>query len=426
MDPYSVIQKLLRNSHESECLELKEAKENFDFSKLGKYFSALCNEANLNQQAYAWLVFGVTDDRRIVGTSYRNNAVLLDKLKHEISEKTTGSITFVQIFELTFPEGRVLLFQIPAAPRGIPVAWDGHYYGRNGSSLVALNIKEIEQIRSANVHIDWSATICSTATIDDLDERAILKARLEYKNKFPKLAEDVDLWDNVTFLNKSKILIQGKVTNAAIVLLGKEDSVHFIQPSVAQMTWILKDEHGTEKDYEHFGPPFLLNSERLFAKIRNLKYRYLPNQSLFPIEVDQYDAYVIREALHNCIAHQDYELNGRISVVEKPDELIFSNLGRFIPGTVQAVIENDSPPAFYRNKLLVDAMVHFNMIDTIGSGIKRMFLTQRKRSFPMPDYDFSRTDDIRLRINCYVIGSCPKTNVNFIHRSKAIKKARAS
>ncbi len=329
MDPYSVIQKLLRNSHESECLELKEAKENFDFSKLGKYFSALCNEANLNQQAYAWLVFGVTDDRRIVGTSYRNNAVLLDKLKHEISEKTTGSITFVQIFELTFPEGRVLLFQIPAAPRGIPVAWDGHYYGRNGSSLVALNIKEIEQIRSANVHIDWSATICSTATIDDLDERAILKARLEYKNKFPKLAEDVDLWDNVTFLNKSKILIQGKVTNAAIVLLGKEDSVHFIQPSVAQMTWILKDEHGTEKDYEHFGPPFLLNSERLFAKIRNLKYRYLPNQSLFPIEVDQYDAYVIREALHNCIAHQDYELNGRISVVEKPDELIFSNLGRF-------------------------------------------------------------------------------------------------
>jgi ATP-dependent DNA helicase RecG len=34
-------------------------------------------------------------------------------------------------------------------------------------------------------------------------------------------------------------------------------------------------------------------------------------------------------------------------------------------------------------------MVELNLIDTQGSGIKRMFETQRRRSFPLPDYDLS-------------------------------------
>jgi ATP-dependent DNA helicase RecG len=86
---------------------------------------------------------------------------------------------------------------------------------------------------------------------------------------------------------------------------------------------------------EHFGPPLISNSNELFAKNRNLKYRYMPDQSLFPIEVNQYDHYVICEALHNCIAHQDYTLQGRINVVEKSDELIFTNVGDFIPKAIE-------------------------------------------------------------------------------------------
>lgn len=108
------------------------------------------------------------------------------------------------------------------------------------------------------------------------------------------------------------------------------------------MSWILKDENNSEKDYEHFGPPFLLNTDNLFSKIRNLKYRYMQDQSLFPIEINQYDSYVIREALHNCIAHQDYELQGRINVVENPDELNFTNVGSFIPKSVEKVIKQDA------------------------------------------------------------------------------------
>ncbi|HHT9146811.1 MAG: putative DNA binding domain-containing protein [Ignavibacteria bacterium] len=384
---------------ETEWLEFKEAKDNYDFNKLGEYFSALSNEANLKGKPYGWLIFGIDNKtRNIVGTHYRPHRNNLDSLKLGIANKTTNRITFMEIHELHLPKGRVIMFQIPAAPKGIPIAWEGHYYGRDGQSIGALNLQEIEQIRNQVKTYDWSAQICDGATIHDLNKDAIIKAREKYKEKSPQKRPEVNEWDDVVFLNKAKITIHDKITRTAIILLGKEESEHFLSPSVAKITWILKGENDLEKDYEHFGPPFLLNSDAVYNKIRNLKYRYLLNNTLFPTEITQYEPYVIREALHNCIAHQDYELKGRIHVMEKPDELIFANLGSFIPGSIEKVIEQNAPQEYYRNQFLVNAMVNLNMIDTIGSGIKKMFTLQRNRHFPMPDYDLSEPDKVKVRI----------------------------
>ncbi len=386
-------------SSETEWVEFKEARSTFHFKELGQYFSALSNEANLKGQPYGWLIFGVSDKtRQIVGTGYRPNRSDLDSLKSEVADKTTNRITFIEIYELLLPEGRVIMFQIPATPQGIPIAWEGYYYGRDGKSIGALNLQEIEQIRNQGNQYDWSAQICEGATIDDLDPSAITKARQNYKDKFPDKASDVDSWDDLTFLNKAKITVQNRITRTAIVLLGRDESEHFLSPSVAKITWVLKDGNNIEKDYEHFGPPFLLNVESVYAKIRNLRYRYLLDSSLFPTEVTKYEPWVIREVLNNCIAHQDYELRGRINVVEYPDELIFTNLGSFIPGSVEKVIEQDAPPERYRNPFLANAMVNLKMIDTLGGGIKKMFLLQRQRYFPMPDYDLSEPEKVKVRI----------------------------
>jgi ATP-dependent DNA helicase RecG len=108
-------------------LEYKEATKTFDFTKLGKYFSALSNEANLQNSGSAWLIFGIRDkDKAVVGSQYRSNRADLDGLKAEIANKTTNRITFIDIHELILPEGRVIMFEIPAAPRGIPIAFEGH------------------------------------------------------------------------------------------------------------------------------------------------------------------------------------------------------------------------------------------------------------------------------------------------------------
>lgn len=174
MNIKDILDKLLLLSSENEVVEFKEAKNNYDFSKLGKYFSALSNEANLCKKSYGWLVFGIEDKRHtIIGTQFRSERKKLDSLKGEIANKTTNRISFIDIHELKLPEGRVLMFQIPAAPKGNPIAFDGHYYARDGEELAPLNLEKIERIRSQAYTEDWSAGIISEATIEDLDEEAI-------------------------------------------------------------------------------------------------------------------------------------------------------------------------------------------------------------------------------------------------------------
>jgi len=106
---------------ENEVVEFKEAGNNYDFRKLGKYFSALSNEANLLDKDCAWLVFGIENkNHKITGTKFRENKADLDSLKKEIADKTSNRITFIEIHELILPEGRVILFQIPPCTKRDP------------------------------------------------------------------------------------------------------------------------------------------------------------------------------------------------------------------------------------------------------------------------------------------------------------------
>lgn len=390
------LDELIASQFETEVTEFKEAKNSFSFDELGQYFSALSNEANLHNKNCAWLIFGIEDKKHIiVGTNYRKSAKDLNNLKEEIARQTSEHLSFIEIYECKRkdPAGknqRILLFQIPPAPKGIPIAFKRMYYGRDGESLVGLSIEKIERIRSQSKSEDWSAKLITEASIEDLDSDAIQFARHVYIQKNPKLAEEVPTWDDQTFLNKAKLTINDKITNTAIVLLGKSESEHYISPATSKITWILKDKDGIEKDYEHFTCPLILSIQEVYKKIRNIKYRYIAEGTLFPDEVQQYDPYTIREALNNCIAHQDYTMGGKIILIEKEDgELIFSNSGDFIPSSIEDVIKSDAPENRYRNSFLANAMVNLNMIDTIGSGIKKLFNIQRDKFFPLPEYDLS-------------------------------------
>lgn len=391
MDAQQQLQRLLACAGESEVVEFKEAKNGYDFTKLGKYFSALSNEANLKGLHSAWLVFGVKDNQQVVGSQFREAFKDLQSLKREVADKVSQRLTFIEIHTVMHPDGRVLLFEIPAAPQGLPVSWDGHYFGRDGESLGPLSLEEIERIRNQNRLQDWSAGICPGASLADLSAEAIALARREFATKHPKMAAELPEWSDETFLNKAKLTIQGQITRTTILLLGKPEAAHWLNPASPTISWILKDRDGLERDYQHFSCPQLASADEVYRKIRNLKYRYMSDSSLFPEEVDQYDPFIIREALNNAIAHQDYQLGGKVSVVEFEDgQLCFSNPGAFIPGSVEQVIQADAPESRYRNRFLTDAMVNLNMIDTIGSGIRKMFLIQKNRFFPLPEYQLEQ------------------------------------
>jgi len=382
--------------------EWVEFKVNYvDEDEIGEHISALSNSACLHEKKNAYLAFGIENKtHEVLGTKFKpkQHKVGNEELENWLVRLLKPRIDF-RIYQFNYNNKPIAIFEIDPTQH-IPVKFRGIAYVRVGSYTKKLSDfpEKERKIWKKEAAYDWSAQICEKAKISDLEPKAISKARKEYKQKYSNLSDEIVRWDRGTFLNKAKLTINGKITNTAIILLGKAESEHFILPSVAKITWIVKDANNVEKDYEHFGPPLILNAERVFTKIRNLKYRYLADETLFPTEINQYDPWVIREALHNCIAHQDYELKGKINLVEKPDELIFSNVGSFIPENIETVIKPDWAPEIYRNPFLTNAMVGLNMIDTIGSGIRKMFKTQMERFFPLPDYDLTQSERVSVKI----------------------------
>ena len=395
MDIYETFNQL-RYHYENEVVEFKKAENSFSFDELGKYFSALSNEANLRDKDFAWLVFGVHDKtREILGTSYKNGMKSLQKLKYDLSQHTTDGNTFRDIFELEVEGKRVLMFQIPAAPRGIPMAWQGHFYARRGESLVALDMSKYEEIRRQTVNEDWTAEVVPDATIDDLDQEAIAKAREGYKQRYPRLAKECDGWDDKVFLDKAGLTIDGKVTRTTLLLVGKETSAHKLN-HIAQIVW------KCFQDGQVFGDiytiPFVLTTTELLGRIRNYRFKIYPKDSLIPAEVWKYDTESILEGMHNSIAHQQYEKNARIIVTENMDSLKFQNDGNFYEGDYKEYITGEKTPKSYRNPALVKAMVNIRMIDTQGYGIHKMYQSQKDRYLPMPDYDLSTADEVVLNL----------------------------
>lgn len=296
----------------------------------------------------------------------------------------------IEEIKTTDTDKKVWIFNIPKHQFRLPVYAHKKCWQRIDDNLVEMTRSRLNlilnEVRDAE---DWTKIIIEDATIDDLDEEAIIKARKEFIKRNPKYINEVQNWTNEVFLNKAKLTIKGKITRAAFILLGKEEEEHFLDSAV-KIRWNLKTIDNQDKDFEIFSIPFILSVDKVYSKIRNLRYRYLRDNTLFPDEVLKYDPFVIRESLNNAIAHQDYSQKARINVVEfEDDHLVFSNYGTFLPKSIEEVVLNDSPEEVYRNPFLVEAMKNLDMIETQGGGIRKIFNFQKQRFFPMPDYDFS-------------------------------------
>ena len=394
---------LLISKWESEVVEFKRAGESFSTSDMGKYFSALANEANLRGLSGAWLILGVDNrGRSVCGTDYRVEPDRLQGTKLQMAQGTAPSVSFRDIHVVSHAQGRVLLFEIPPAPMGMPISWQGHYYARAGESLVPLGLDKLDAIRAQTALTDWSAQAVAGASLGDLDPDAIAQARRAFADKHANRfrPEEIANWPLETLLDRARLTRKGQVTRAALLLLGRAESAHLLSPHPAQITWRLE---GEERAYEHLGPPFLLATTQLYRKIRNIQLRVLPDGSLLPVELAKYDQNIILEALHNCIAHQDYDRHARVVVTEQADRLVFESEGSFYEGEPTDYLRGTVTPRRYRNPFLAQAMAELNMIDTMGYGIHRMFEGQARRFFPLPDYDLSEPGVVRLTVHGRVI-----------------------
>lgn len=384
-----------------EWKEFKNLKNSFcgdEKNDVISYVSAIANMEGGD------LVIGVHDKTlEIVGTDTYN----YDKQKAilRLAERCVNISTedlYIDEFITDDTNRKVWVIHIPKHLPKRPVFAHNKAWQRIEDSLVAMTTERTSAILDEPIfsETDWSAQIVSDATIDDLDEVAIAKARMMFKKVHSRIPEaEVNAWTVETFLSKCGIMKNGGITRAAIILLGKYESAFKLRPAVVQVTWTRRDEKQDVVDYEHFTVPFILTVDEILSKIENLTMREMPGGTLFPDTMKQYDDYTIREALHNCIAHQDYTMQQRINFVENPTYLYYSNAGSFIPGTLENALTNEEPQAYFRNECLCRAMVDFNMIDTVSRGIKKMFNEQWRRHFPMPDYEIdAKNRKVSVRI----------------------------
>ena len=384
-----------------EWKEFKNLKNSFCGDEKNDVISYVSAIANMDGGD---LVIGVHDKTlEIVGTDTYN----YDKQKAilRLTERCVNLSTedlYIDEFITDDTNRKVWVIHIPKHLPKRPVFAHNKAWQRIEDSLVEMTTERMSTILDEPIfsETDWSAQIVSDATIDDLDEVAIAKARMMFKKVHSRIPEaEVNAWTVETFLSKCGIMKNGGITRAAIILLGKYESAFKLRPAVVQVTWTRRDEKQDVVDYEHFTVPFILTVDEILSKIENLTMREMPGGTLFPDTMKQYDDYPIREALHNCIAHQDYTMQQRINFVENPTYLYYSNAGSFIPGTLENALTNEEPQAYFRNECLCRAMVDFNMIDTVSRGIKKMFNEQWRRHFPMPDYEIdAKNRKVSVRI----------------------------
>lgn len=384
-----------------EWKEFKNLKNSFCGDEKDDVISYVSAIANMEG---GHLVIGVHDKTlEIVGTdtyNYDRQKAILRLAERCVNLSTEG--LDIDEFITDDTNRKVWVIHIPKHLPKRPVFAHNKAWQRIEDSLVEMTTERMSAILDEPIfsETDWSAQIVSDATIDDLDEVAIAKARMMFKKVHSRIPEaEVNAWSVETFLSKCGIMKNGGITRAAIILLGKYESAFKLRPAVAQVTWTRRDEKQDVVDYEHFTVPFILTVDEILSKIENLTMREMPGGTLFPDTMKQYDDYTIREALHNCIAHQDYTMQQRINFVENPTYLYYSNAGSFIPGTLENALTNEEPQAYFRNECLCRAMVDFNMIDTVSRGIKKMFNEQWRRHFPMPDYEIdAKNRKVSVRI----------------------------
>ena len=396
-----ILSKLL-TAGENEVIEFKEAHKGKWPDFIGKYVSALSNEANLRGVDFGWLCFGVADkpkgntSARLVGT----HAVIDQNLKYEISRNTTNNLTIREVLEGIVEGKRILILKIPAAPRGIPVAWDGKYYGRNGDSLTTLSTDKYDEIRRQSGIYDWSSEICPQASLADLDERALALMREKYAIK--QRNEDFQTLPPENMLSDLDLMRNGGITNAAVILAGRKEFIQQHYPNAA----IRLEYRESEADIAFlnriaYEEAFFLSIDKLWhdINVRNISIPISDGPYIF--QVHSFDESVMREAICNAVAHRDYRIASETLIKQYPHKITITNAGGFPPGvTADNLLTVPSTP---RNRLLSDVMAKTGLVERSGQGVDKIYRKTLSEGKPAPDYGNSNSQMVELVLSTAVV-----------------------
>ncbi|MEX0829894.1 MAG: ATP-binding protein [Nitrospirales bacterium] len=371
----------IMDSCENERLEFKEAQSSFEFEHLVRYSVALANERG------GRLILGVTDKhpRKIVGSQAFQD---LERTKHSLTERLRLRID-VEAFQL--PEGRVIVFQVPPRPIGMPIQHKGAYWMRSGESLVPMTPDQLKRIFEESGP-DFSAEIANNATFADLDPIGITRFREMWKRKSGN--SSLESATDAQLLTDAELLIDGAVTYGALILFGSRKSLgRYLAQSEVVFEYRSGEASVPFQQRQEFREGFFLFDDELWKTInlRNELQHY--QEGLFVWDIQTFNEKVFREAILNAVSHRDYRLHGSVFVRQYPKKIEIVSPGGFPPGiTPDNILDRQSP----RNRRIAEVFARCGLVERSGQGVNRMFEECIKESKPRPD--FSETDDYQVSL----------------------------
>jgi ATP-dependent DNA helicase RecG len=360
---------------ENEHLEFKEAKHNFHFDTLVKYCCALANERG------GKMILGVSDKlpRGVVGTSIFNSP---ERTKTGLIERLHLR---VDMDEVAHPDGRVLVFHVPARPLGMPIQVAGAYWMRRGEDLGPMLPDMLKRI-FAETGFDFSNEIAEKATMDDLDPMAIE----EFRRRWIKKAGDKGL-ENLTpwqLLSDAEMIRDGGITFAALVLMGKRKSLgELLSNAEVVFEYRSSESFIQHQQREKFREGVFLFYDKLWNLVnaRNDLQHY--QDGLFIWDIPTFNEEVVREAILNAVCHRDYRLAGSIFIRQFPSRIEIVSPGGFPEGiTTDNLLYQQSP----RNRRIAEVLARCGLVERSGQGFDKIFTACIRETKPLPD--FSRTD----------------------------------
>ncbi len=372
---------LILDEPEGESLEFKEARTSFQFDELVKYCAALANEGGGS------IVLGVTDHRprQVVGSQAfpqpeRTRAGLIEKLHLNIS------------FSLVLhPAGRVLVFHVPSRPTGMPIKADGIYWARQADSLVSMPEDRLQKIFAESGH-DFSADICSGATLTDLEATSIEDFRLRWKDKSGN--RSLSTLSPEQLLTDAEALVDGQVTFAALILFGTRQALgKYLAQSEAIFEYRSSDASGPAQHREEFRQGFFGYYDKLWELINRRNDIQHFQSGLFILDVPTFSERTVREAVLNAVSHRNYQLSGSVFVRQYPRYLRIESPGGFPFGIDESnVLDRQAP----RNRRIADIFAKCGLVERSGQGMNLMFETNIKEGKLRPD--FSGTDQYQVNL----------------------------
>lgn len=355
---------------ESEHLEFKEAKNDYDFDKLTDYCCALANEGGGS------IVLGVTDrrPRRIVGSNAFRD---LDKAKKSLLDRLHIRVDAVVI---TTTEGRVVSFIVPGRPAGVPLHVGGRYLMRVGSSLTAMNPQQLGAILREGT-VDFSAELVPGADITALEAASIAAFRKRWLKKSG--SAEAGRWNDAKLLANAELMIDGAPTYAALVLLGTAKAVsrHLAQAE-AVFEYRASEASVAYQQRAEFRAGFFTWMDELW-KLINLRNEVQQfREGLFKHDIATFDEDSVREAVLNAVSHRDYRDAGSIWVRQYPRLLEIESPGGFPEGITPDNIRDRQKP---RNRRIAEALARCGLVERSGQGMDLMFRQSVRQGKALPD-----------------------------------------